>query len=82
MSYRGYEPVIGLEIHAQLKTASKMFSSDSTDFEGGDNENTSPLSVGMPGTLPVINKKAVEHSIRTGLALGCQIREKSIFARK
>lgn len=82
MSSKHYEPVIGLEIHAQLKTLSKMFSSDSTDFNGADNENTSPLSVGMPGTLPVINKKAVEHSIRTGLALGCQIREKSVFSRK
>lgn len=81
-SNRGYEPVIGLEIHAQLKTGSKMFSSDSTDFDGADNQNTSPLSVGMPGTLPVINKKAVELSILTGLALNCEIRKKSVFARK
>ncbi len=80
--YRGYEAIIGLEIHAQLKTDSKMFCSDSTIFDAGDNENTSPVSVGMPGTLPVINAKAVEYSIKTGLALGCEIRKKSVFARK
>lgn len=80
--YRGFEAVIGLEIHAQLKTKSKIFSSDSTEFEAGDNENTTPVSVGMPGTLPVINAKAVEYSVKTGLALGCEIRTKSVFARK
>lgn len=80
--YRGYEAVIGLEIHAQLKTASKMFCADSTQFDAGDNENTSPVSVGMPGTLPVVNAKAIEYSIKTGLALGCNIRKKSVFARK
>jgi aspartyl-tRNA(Asn)/glutamyl-tRNA(Gln) amidotransferase subunit B len=79
---RGFEPVIGLEIHAQLKTRSKMFAPDSTDFEAGDNENTSPVSVGMPGALPVVNKKAVEFAVKTGLALGCEIRRKSVFARK
>lgn len=82
MSFKGYEAVIGLEVHVQLKTASKMFCADSTEFEAGDNENTSPVSVGMPGTLPVVNKKAIEYSIRTGLALGCEVRRKSVFARK
>lgn len=82
MSYRGYEAVIGIEIHVQLNTHSKIFSADSTSFEAGDNENTSPISVGMPGSLPVVNKKAVEYSIKTGLALGCDIRRKSVFARK
>ncbi|MFN7729031.1 MAG: Asp-tRNA(Asn)/Glu-tRNA(Gln) amidotransferase subunit GatB [Bdellovibrio sp.] len=82
MSSRGYEAVIGLEIHAQLKTNSKMFCSDSTKFDAGDNENTSPVSVGMPGTLPVVNKKAIEFSVKTGLALGCEIRRKSVFSRK
>jgi aspartyl-tRNA(Asn)/glutamyl-tRNA(Gln) amidotransferase subunit B len=82
MSFKGYEAVIGLEVHVQLKTASKMFCADSTEFNSGDNENTSPVSVGMPGTLPVVNKKAIEYSIRTGLALGCEIRRKSVFARK
>ncbi len=81
-SNRGFEAVIGIEIHVQLSTQSKIFSADSTAFNSGDNENTSPVSVGMPGSLPVINKKAVEYSIKTGLALGCTIREKSIFARK
>src|SRR5690606_31316523 len=82
MSYNDWEPVIGLEIHAQLKTDSKAFSPDSTAFGGGDNEHTHPVSLGMPGTLPVINRKAVEHSIKTGLALNCSIRQKSVFARK
>jgi aspartyl-tRNA(Asn)/glutamyl-tRNA(Gln) amidotransferase subunit B len=80
--YRGYEAVIGLEIHAQLKTHSKMFCSDATGFDASDNQNTSPVSIGMPGTLPVVNAKAVEYSVKTGLALGCNIRKKSIFARK
>jgi len=80
--HSGYEPVIGLEIHAQLKTNSKMFCSDSTVFEALDNDNTSPVSVGMPGTLPVVNGRAIEFSIKTGLALGCEIRKKSVFARK
>lgn len=79
---QNYEPVIGLEIHVQLKTESKMFCADATVFDAGDNENTSPVSVGMPGTLPVVNKKAIEFSIKTGLALGCEIRKKSVFSRK
>lgn len=77
-----YEAVIGLEIHAQLKTNSKIFSSDSTSFDGADNENTSTVSAGMPGALPVINRKAVEYSVKAGLALNCTIRNKSVFARK
>jgi aspartyl-tRNA(Asn)/glutamyl-tRNA(Gln) amidotransferase subunit B len=81
-TYRGYEAVIGIEVHVQLKTKSKIFCADGTNFDAADNENTSPVSVGMPGTLPVLNKTAVEYSIKTGLALGCQIRNKSIFARK
>lgn len=79
---RGYEAVIGIEVHVQLKTESKIFCSDSTSFDAGDNENTSPVSVGMPGTLPVVNQKAIEFSIKTGLALGCQIRKHSVFSRK
>ncbi len=82
MLHRGYEAVIGLEIHAQLKTKTKMFSSDSTQFDAGDNENTSPVSVGMPGALPVINKAAVDLAIRAGLALNCDVRKKSVFSRK
>jgi aspartyl-tRNA(Asn)/glutamyl-tRNA(Gln) amidotransferase subunit B len=82
MSYSDWEAVIGLEIHAQLLTESKMFSPDSTQFGGADNEHTHPVSLGMPGTLPVINQRAVEFSVRTGLALNCSIRQKSVFARK
>lgn len=82
MLSRDYEPVIGIEIHVQLSTNSKIFCGDSTKFEAGDNENTSPVSVGMPGTLPVVNRKAIEYSIKTGLALGCTIRNVSVFSRK
>lgn len=82
MSYRGYEPVIGIEIHVQLRTKSKIFCADATTFEAADNENVSPVSAGMPGTLPVLNKKVIEFGIKTGLALGCDIRRKSVFARK
>ncbi len=82
MNHRGYESVIGIEVHVQLKTVSKMFSGDSTTFEAEDNRNTSPITMGMPGTLPVVNKKAIEFSVKTGLALGCQIRPSSVFARK
>lgn len=81
-SYRGFEAVIGIEVHVQLKTKTKIFCNDATNFDAADNENTSPVSVGMPGSLPVLNKLAVEYSIKTGLALGCKIKNKSIFARK
>jgi aspartyl-tRNA(Asn)/glutamyl-tRNA(Gln) amidotransferase subunit B len=82
MSFHNWEAVIGLEIHAQLKTKSKMFCSDSTEFGQGDNDNTSPVSLGMPGALPVVNQEAINLSIKTGLALGCEIRNKSVFSRK
>lgn len=82
MSYGDWQPIIGLEIHAQLMTKSKMFSSDSASFGGGDNEHISSVSLGLPGALPVINHAALELSIKIGLALGCQIDNKSVFARK
>ncbi len=82
MSSKEFEAVIGIEIHVQLNTESKIFCADPTEFNAGDNENTSPISVGMPGTLPVVNKKAIEYSIKTGLALNCTIRKKSVFSRK
>lgn len=82
MSFSDWEAVIGLEIHAQLLTESKIFSPDSAAFGGADNEHTHPVSLGLPGALPVLNRRAVEYSIRTGLALNCQIRERSVFARK
>ena len=80
--YRGYEAVIGIEVHVQLKTQSKIFCADATNFDAADNENISPVSAGMPGTLPVLNRKVIEYSIKAGLALGCSIRNRSIFSRK
>jgi aspartyl-tRNA(Asn)/glutamyl-tRNA(Gln) amidotransferase subunit B len=82
MSYSDWEAVIGLEIHAQLLTESKMFSPDSTHFGGADNDHTHPVSLGMPGTLPVVNQRAIEYSAKTGMALNCKIRKKSVFSRK
>lgn len=82
MSLNDFEPIIGLEIHAQLKTNSKIFSSDATNFDAADNENTNPVSVGMPGTLPVLNKQVLELAIKTALGLGAEINTKSVFARK
>ncbi len=79
---KAWEAVIGLEIHAQLLTESKMFSADSAAFGGADNEYTSPVSLGMPGALPTINRRGVEFAIRMGLALNCNIRTRSVFARK
>ena len=77
-----HETVIGLEIHAQLKTESKIFCSCSTRFGGEPNENTCPVCFGMPGVLPVLNKKAVEYGIKMALAVDCRINSRSIFARK
>ncbi|MBN8539282.1 MAG: Asp-tRNA(Asn)/Glu-tRNA(Gln) amidotransferase subunit GatB [Deltaproteobacteria bacterium] len=81
-SYGDYEPIIGIEIHAQLSTASKMFCHSSTAFGHADNENICEVCTAMPGALPVINKKAVEFSVKMGLALGCEIRKRSVFSRK
>ena len=78
----GYEPVIGLEVHVQLKTNTKLFCSCSTEFGLAANENVCPVCTAQPGALPVINKKAVELSVRTALALNCTIHNKSLFARK
>ncbi len=77
-----FETIIGLEIHAQLKTQSKIFSADRTDFGGADNDHVSYVSAGFPGTLPVLNAEVVELGIKAGLALNCHINSKSIFARK
>ena len=77
-----YEAVIGLEIHAQLLTQTKLFCGCSAVFGGSDNENTCPVCTGLPGALPVLNRKALELSVRTGLALGCTINPFSVFARK
>ena len=77
----GWEVVIGLEVHAELATATKMFSSALNQFGGQPNTNVDPVSLGLPGSLPVLNEKAVELAIRVGLALDCTI-QRSVFARK
>jgi aspartyl-tRNA(Asn)/glutamyl-tRNA(Gln) amidotransferase subunit B len=79
---RGYEVVIGLETHTQLSTASKIFSGSSTAFGAAPNTQASALDLALPGTLPVLNKGAVERAIRFGLAVGAKIAPQSIFARK
>ena len=77
-----YEPVIGLEIHAQLQTASKIFCGCSTAFGAPPNTHVCPVCLGFPGALPVLNRAAVDLGVRAALALGCRINEPSIFARK
>lgn len=79
---RGYEVVIGLENHVQLSTQSKIFSGSSTAFGAAPNTQASPVDLALPGTLPVMNKGAVERAIEFGLAIGSHISPKSIFARK
>ena len=77
-----YEAVIGLEVHAQLETASKIFCGCSTGFGAPPNTSVCPVCLGVPGSLPVLNRTAVDYGIRAALALGCRINERSIFARK
>ncbi|MBP3924270.1 Asp-tRNA(Asn)/Glu-tRNA(Gln) amidotransferase subunit GatB [bacterium] len=77
-----YEVVIGLEVHAQLKTKSKIFAPDSTEFGQEPNSLTCPITLGMPGVLPVLNKEVVNMGILTGLALNCSIPERCKFDRK
>ncbi len=77
-----FEPVIGLEVHAQLKTKTKLFCGCSTQFGADTNTNVCPVCLGMPGSLPVLNARAVEFAIMAGLALNCEIQHESIFARK
>ncbi len=77
-----FEPVIGLEVHVHLLTATKIFCSCSTRFGAPPNTNVCPVCLGMPGALPVLNKKAVEFATLAAMALNCRINETSIFARK
>lgn len=77
-----YEAVIGLEVHAQLLTKSKLFSGDSAAFGAEPNTNVSPISLAHPGTLPKMNKQVIEYAIKLGLALHCEIERNNYFARK
>ncbi len=82
MSATNWELVIGLEVHCQLKTRSKIFCGCATSFGDAPNVNTCPVCLGLPGALPVLNAQAVELATRASLALGCTVHEASVFARK
>ena len=82
MVHEPYEPVIGLEVHCQLLTDSKAFSPESAAFGAEPNTRVDPVSLGHPGTLPVLNEHVVEYTLRMGLATHCQIAPRSVFARK
>ncbi len=77
-----YEPVIGLEVHAQLLSKTKAFCPVATEFGAEPNTRVGPVSAGLPGSLPVLNEEAVELAVRAGLALNCRIAERSVFSRK
>jgi len=77
-----WQPVIGLEIHVQLKTRTKMFCRCANSFGGGENTQVCPVCLGFPGALPVPNRAAIEWTIKLGLALGCRIAERAVFSRK
>lgn len=80
--FEHYDVVLGLEVHVELNTRSKMWCGCTTEFGGQPNTHTCPVCLGLPGSLPVVNKKAVESAIRIGLALNCSIAQWCRFARK
>ncbi len=82
MAISDFQPVIGLEVHAQLLTTSKLFSTAGTTFGDEPNTHTTPVCLGFPGALPVLNERVVELAIRTGLALECKVNERSEWSRK
>lgn len=77
-----FETIIGLEIHAELKTKSKIFCGCSTEFASEPNANTCPVCLGHPGTLPVLNGEAVRLAVKAGMALGCKVNYLNRFDRK
>ena len=81
-NYEKYEAVIGLEVHAQLLTETKAYSSDENIYGATPNTKTSVISLGHPGTLPRSNKKVIEYAVKLGIAVGANIREKNEYARK
>src|SRR5690349_17317444 len=82
INYDAYEIVVGLEVHAQLLTETKLFCGDSAACDGEPNTHISPITLGLPGSLPKLNKKAVEYAIRMGLACDSAIQRVNYFARK
>ena len=80
--YGDFEPVIGLEVHAQMSTASKLFCGCSAQFGAAPNAHTCPVCMGMPGVLPVLNKRALEFAVKTAIATGCEIPARARWARK
>lgn len=81
-NFDAYEVVVGLEVHAQLMTQSKLFCGDSIAYGAEPNTHVSPITLGHPGTLPKMNRKAIEYAVKMGLACHCEIEQHNYFARK